>query len=75
MDDKLGGKDSTMTTYAETLKTSELVNEIRRRGWVKTADIKAGESVTVSDPETGDHFEQDGPAVVLVISEEIMQLY
>lgn len=64
-----------MQRYAETLKTSELVSELRSRGWIKTADVKAGESVVVYDPDTGENFEQEGPAVVLVVSEEIMRLY
>lgn len=64
-----------MTTYAETLKTSELVAELKRRGFVKTADIAAGESVVVYEPKTDDSFEEEGPATILVIPEEVMRLW
>ena len=64
-----------MTTYAETLKTSELVNELRRRGWVKSAEVKAGETIDVIDRETGEGFEETGPSIILVVSEDVLQFW
>lgn len=64
-----------METFAATLKTSDLVNELLNRGWLFTARIKPLSSIVVSDPDTGETFEQKGPATMLIVPDEVMNLY
>ena len=64
-----------MTTYANTLKTSELIAELRNRGFVKTVDVKHGETVRIEDESTGEFFEESGPSVILAIPQEIFDFW
>lgn len=63
-----------MTTYANTLKTSDLIAELRNRGFVKTVDVKHGETVRIED-SNGDFFEETGPSVILAIPQEIFDFW
>lgn len=72
---KLGGKERVMTTYANTLKTSELVAELRNRGFVKTVDVKHGEVVRIEDQGSGEFFDESGPSVILAIPQEVFEFW
>ena len=72
---KTGRKGNVMTTYANTLKTSELIAELRNRGFVKTVDVKHGETVRIQDEQSGDFFEETGPSVILAIPQEIFDFW